>query len=164
MVDPAVLTMIKDIVTILGVISGFTYYVMTVRATQKNQQLSSMYDIMSVFRDEGMYRIWKDALQYEWIDWDDFNGKYWAPEEEPKWVTMMLYYDGLGYLWKKGVLNLKDISKYLGYGCILYWRKFKPIVEVIRKEYNKDSFCYYGEFEEALEVELKGSLPLLNNS
>ncbi len=40
--------MVKDIVTILGVIGGFTYYVMNVRATQKNQQLISIYDIMSV--------------------------------------------------------------------------------------------------------------------
>jgi len=30
MIDPAVLTMVKDVVTILGVISGFTYYVMNV--------------------------------------------------------------------------------------------------------------------------------------
>jgi len=36
MVDTAVLTMVKDIVTILGVIGGFTYYVMTVRASQRN--------------------------------------------------------------------------------------------------------------------------------
>ena len=103
MVDLAVLTMVRDIVAILGVIGGFTYYVMTVRTAQKNQQLSSIYDIMSVFRDDGMYRKWNDALHYEWTDYDDFDRKYWTPEESPKWVTMMQYYDSLGYLWKKGV-------------------------------------------------------------
>jgi len=40
MVDLAALSMVRDIVTILGVVGGFTYYVMTVRATQRNQALS----------------------------------------------------------------------------------------------------------------------------
>jgi len=40
MVDPTVLTMVRDIVAILGVIGGFTYYVMTVRSSQRNQTLS----------------------------------------------------------------------------------------------------------------------------
>ena len=92
--------MVRDIVTILGVIGGFTYYVMTVRATQKNQQLSSIYDIMSVYRDEKMYRQYNESLNYEWTDYDDFDRKYWTPEESPKWVTMMQYYDSLDYLLK----------------------------------------------------------------
>ena len=38
MVDLAALSMVRDIVAILGVVGGFTYYVMTVRASQRNQR------------------------------------------------------------------------------------------------------------------------------
>lgn len=33
------ISVIRDIVAIFGVIAGFSYYVLTVRATRKNQEL-----------------------------------------------------------------------------------------------------------------------------
>jgi sensor domain CHASE-containing protein len=34
------LSVIRDLVAIFGVIAGFSYYVLTVRANQKNQELT----------------------------------------------------------------------------------------------------------------------------
>ena len=39
MIDPTTVSMIRDLVAIFGVIAGFTYYVLTVKNTRKNQQL-----------------------------------------------------------------------------------------------------------------------------
>jgi len=40
MINPTTVSMIRDIVTIFGVIAGFSYYVLTVRNAQRNQALS----------------------------------------------------------------------------------------------------------------------------
>ena len=38
MVDPVTLQMVRDVVAIFGVIAGFTYYVLTVRSSQRTQR------------------------------------------------------------------------------------------------------------------------------
>jgi len=37
-VDPVTLQMVRDVVAIFGVIAGFTYYVLTVRSSQRTQR------------------------------------------------------------------------------------------------------------------------------
>ena len=153
MVDTAVLTMVKDIVTILGVVGGFTYYVMTIRNQRENQQLVSVNNMISALRDEKMYRNFLESLDFEWVDFEDFTRKYKTHEQEPKWMPIMNYFDSFGYLWKKGVVTIKDLSNSFRYGYILYWRKFKPIVKAHRRYY-KDLFLDFEEFAEALEAEI----------
>ena len=152
MVDQAVITMVKDIVTIVGVIAGFSYYVLTIRNQNKNQQLVSVHNMISIMRDEEMYRNWFDMLDYEWVDFDDFSRKYKTSEQEPKWMPVLNYFDSIGILWKKGVVNLKDLSTSMSFAVILLWKKFRPIVEFHRMYY-QGWFSYFEEFAEAVEAE-----------
>jgi len=39
MIDPVTLQMVRDVVAIFGVIAGFTYYVLTVRNSQRMQKM-----------------------------------------------------------------------------------------------------------------------------
>ena len=83
MVNPTTVSMIRDIVAIFGVIAGFTYYVLTVQNTRKNQQhqletrRAQLY--MTLFNTIYNQNIWDlvhEIRQYEFTDYDDFMDKY----------------------------------------------------------------------------------------
>ena len=73
------LSLIRDFVAIFGVIAGFSYYVLTVRANQRNQQhqletrRAQLY--MTLFNTINNQNLWKHVVeirQYEYTDYDDF--------------------------------------------------------------------------------------------
>ncbi len=147
---------IQTVLTYLTLISvpvGIFYYMMTLRNTQKTQKLNATYRLLEVYRDQNEYYKWLQVLHLEWDDPDDFWEKYSGstnPEMEAKFGTMFQYYDGLGYLWKEGVIDLRSLAAYFGWGCILMWKRYKPIVESNREHYL--DFCIYWEqLAEALE-------------
>ena len=83
MVDQAVITMVRDIVTILGVIGGFTYYVMTVRATQRNQQLQLetrrtqlFLQLYGTITPENIQTVREINSRWSWTDVDELESKY----------------------------------------------------------------------------------------
>jgi hypothetical protein len=108
---------------------------------------------LEVYRDQKEYYKWLEVLHLEWDDYDDFMEKYDGnkdPEMEAKYGTIFQYYDGLGYLWKEGVIDIESLSVYLGWGCIILWNRYKPIVEGYRRHY-LDAFQYWEQLAEALE-------------
>jgi len=159
MVDPAVITMVKDIVTILGVIGGFTYYVMTVRTAQKNQQLALEARQTQMFIEyhdkfiSSLNTTYFELLEWEWDSYDDFLKKYgrpWPLTEEIKhqklaksFIDIFGYYEGLGVLVQTSDINIELIARF---GGISIWDKFEPIVFEIRSRYGAHGA--FGGFEE----------------
>jgi len=139
--------------TLISVPVGIFYYIMTLRNTQKTQKLNATYRLLEVYRDENEYSKWLEVKNLEWDSPDDFWEKYGeskTPEIAAKYGTMFQYYDGLGYLWKEGVIDLQSLAVYFGWGCIILWERYKPIIESYREHYL--DFCIYWEqLTEALE-------------
>jgi len=152
--------MVLSTLQTVGILVGIVYYITIMRNSQrtqeislKNQQLSSVHRILEVYRDPEEYYKWLEVKNLEWDDTDDFWEKYSEsknPEMAAKYGTMFQYYDGLGYLWKEGVIDIKSLSVYMGWGCLLLWKRYKPIVEGYRKHY-LDAFQYWEQLVEALE-------------
>lgn len=75
MIDPVSLQRLRDIVTIFGVLAGLTYYIMTVRNSNKARQIQ----LISQFSGSTSEEIQKKGIQLialEWSDYDDFERKY----------------------------------------------------------------------------------------
>lgn len=160
MVEQVTFQTVFQFLQTVGILVGVFYYVMTIRANQrnqeitlKNQQLSSVHRILEVYNDPEAYSKWNEVLNLKWEDYDDFRRRYGNnqdPEMEAKYGTMFQYYDGIGYLWKEGVLDIQSLSVYLGWGCLLLWWRYKPVVEGTR-EYYLDYCLYWEQLAETLE-------------
>ena len=93
------LSTIRDIVTIFGVIAGFSYYVLTVRNAQKIRQstmLSQLHD--SKYNLENM-RAYFNIITREWTDFENYVEKYggWTnPEQAAILETQMSHMEGIG--------------------------------------------------------------------
>jgi len=137
MVDLAMLQVVRDLVAIFGVIAGFTYYVMTVRNTQKNQQLQLETRQAQLFMN--LYETWRSpdfrkrqnwinrVLEYE--DREDFWEKYGPvtnPDAFASWASIAAYYEGIGVLVERGLIDINLVYDLLHVSIIRAWEKMSP--------------------------------------
>ena len=154
------LSVIRDLVAIFGVIAGFSYYVLTVRANQRNQELmlkaqqqtletrqAQMYMQMrqQLNNDEAMKR-WIKLINMEWSDYDEYERKY-GTDSNPEMAAIRLgtlyEWNGMGYLLRKGIID-RDTGYALCNGVIgsWLWLKFEPVIREMRVRYNMpDAFA-----------------------
>jgi hypothetical protein len=156
------LTVVRDIVTIVGVIVAFTYYVLTVRATQRNQQhqleTRQTQLFMQLYQDllsENNMRSLLDLLNMEWEDYDDFERKLGSdnnPDSFVKRTSIWFRMNGIGLLLRDEMINPEKVFDLLGTWIIWLWMKWETIIQELRVRYNQPEI--YAEFE-YLAIEMK---------
>jgi hypothetical protein len=106
MVDLAMLQVVRDLVAIFGVIAGFTYYVLTVRNTQKNQQLQLetrqaqlFMQIYDKFTNKEYVKDWVDfVFLQEFDDYQEYMEKYGYRNNLDAWASRVAisdYFEGI---------------------------------------------------------------------
>ena len=139
MVDLAALSMVRDIVTILGVIGGFTYYVMNVRATQRNlkqqletrqaQLLVQLYDRFSdtdFITNTNMAR--ENARNSKSIK--EYDELYRAnPEQHAMFVSISRFFHGVGLLLRKGLIDINLVGELMPVTVLSTWDDIKMIIK-----------------------------------
>ena len=132
MVDLAAITMVRDIVTILGVVGGFTYYVMTVRNANRARKNQIIMEIRNQLLDKETIHDRMELLETSWNDYDDFLTKYDSTvniENYAKRLRWWHFYDGIGYQISLGLIDLESVYYLLGpHSILLFWNKFKSII------------------------------------
>jgi hypothetical protein len=141
------LSVIRDLVTIFGVIAGFSYYILTVQNTRKNQkqQLETrqaqlfmrLYETFSSreFRkqlDEVIFKI-------QYSDWEDMNQNYNREKNYDQllsWFTVGSFFEGLGVLVKHNLINMAIVDDLLGTSIKITWEKMGPIEKESRKRFD----------------------------
>jgi len=148
------LSVIRDLVTIFGVIAGFSYYVLTVRANQKNQrqaeqnrQLQTLNQMLRMGNEEGSKRL-IELLNIKWDDYYDFEKKYGSdfnPDNYAKRTVSWNGYNYIGYAVKKGLIE-RDMVFDMFHITPLCWVKFGDVIKEIRKRYNQPLALQYFEY------------------
>ena len=148
------LSVIRDLVAILGVIGGFTYYVITVQSQRKNQKLNALHNVMEKHQDRNFAWLWEDVMNWEWEDYEDFREKYLNNHEmSSKYMIVFNFYEGIGYLWKTGVFDLDAVgARWFGPWCVITYWKFKPIIDEFRERYYSDWMKSWEELTDELEA------------
>jgi len=127
MIDQTTLSMIRDIVTIFGVIAGFSYYVMTVRNSNKARKTQLLMQLRTLYLDKEWLKDFAELLEDEWTDIEDYNKKYGYsnnPEHYAKSFRLFEYLDGIGYLLHENLIDIESLY-YMsqGAGTPVQWRK-----------------------------------------
>ena len=148
------LSVFRDLVTIFGVIAGFSYYILTVRNSQRNQQqqletrqaqlFMQIYDRWSsreITKMEYEFRNW------EWEDFDDYMRKYNSDVESFSLRSVIgKYYEGIGVLIKRGLIDPTLVDDLMSSAILGYWEKWGPIVAEWRAHYNMPQASEYQEY------------------
>ena len=144
------LSVIRDLVTIFGVIAGFTYYALTVRNANIARKTQVVMNIsQNLFRaDTNLMNI--EILSMDWENFGDFRRKYDStvnPESfSRRWQIWQLY-ENIGYMLHQRIVDIETIYNMIGPTSILqFWYKFQPIFMEQRRLYDEPHWFRWTEY------------------
>jgi transposase-like protein len=145
--------MVRDVVTIFGVIAGFTYYVLTVRNAQETRELTLKAQkqsadtrqaqlLMQIYAHlrEDKFNTQYTELQrkYEWRDYDDFMEKLGDDIEfRAMFNYVCSFFEGVGVLVHRNLLDPQLVDDLMSSYIFLTWEKIGPYIKEIRLRRNR---------------------------
>ncbi|MHA2380716.1 MAG: DUF4760 domain-containing protein [Candidatus Thorarchaeota archaeon] len=140
------------------------YYMLTLRYTRRNQELTLKAQeqaletrqaqlFMQLF-DRWLASGYAEKLvellfHQEWKDYEDWLEKY-GPERNPEaanvYFTLDTYFEGIGTLIKRKLVDPSLVDDLMGSDIVTYWDKIRPIAEGIRKNRNIPSWAEHSEY------------------
>jgi hypothetical protein len=133
-----------------GVFAAAVYYIIQIRHQTKVRETDlaiRMNPWMNVSGSEltdAIAKVW--SLEYK--DYDDFVERYGQfPSERPEQKALQMimnYFEGIGMLLKRNLMDADFAWDLFGSGYFLAWEKVKPWVEGLRKQWNTpDSYSFF---------------------
>jgi hypothetical protein len=140
-----------------GVLIAAVFYILNLRISRKNQELSLRALEQSAQTQQqtletrqaqllmSIYQKWQEPefqdafheiTQWEWSDYDEYWEKYgWAsnPEKWSKRVIVGTYLEGLGVFVKRGFIDPRLVDDLMSSYILTYWQKFGPVTKEMRR-------------------------------
>jgi hypothetical protein len=154
MIELATLQAVSYIMGSLGVFVAAVYYVLNIQNNRRNQEMAIRNQELSlkaqeqaletrqtqIFMDlyktiaskEFMMDLEHILFNLDFKDREDYYRKYGSdvdPIEHSKVDFMLSYYQGIGLLVKRRLIDPELVYKLMRYGIIAFWEKIKPVVE-----------------------------------
>ena len=141
---------IRDFVTIFGVIAGFSYYVLTVRNTNRARKTQVVLNLSNLMYSEETNRKYLNLLSMQWEDFDDFLRKYDStvnPDHFAMRWRQWMFYNNLGYMLNQKIVDVDMVYNMVGGpSAVQFWDKFRPIVMEQRKMYDDPNWFGWWEY------------------
>ena len=133
--------MVLSTLQTLGILVGIYYYIMTIRANQRNQELAlesrqvATYIQTLGFRDKDFMKAWADIENQEYTDFADYESKYDYDVDVESWSSFFSVcnlYHSVGYLVDRGILTPEIVYDQEGDMVIRAWETQKMVIEGVR--------------------------------
>jgi hypothetical protein len=152
MVDIALLQSISYMAGALGVFIAAIFYVLNLRISQRNQEISQrnmkttletrklqfVTSITSQLLSEEGQRRFGELLNMEWKDYDDFERKYGSDynmDNYAKRLSVWNTYNTLGMLVREKLIEPEVLYSITNVNPLLMWSKFKDLIAEWEKHY-----------------------------
>ena len=142
MVDAQTLQIVRDIIAILGVIIGFTYYVITLRNQTKSLQIQI---IKGTGNPVSSYKF----MELEWTDYDDYMDRHGDGGESQYWKDVINWFNRFeeyGVYVKEGMLNIRPIVLLSGGSFTRSWELYESLIHEHRKRINEPRWFIEAEY------------------
>ncbi|OGD59938.1 hypothetical protein A3K78_02190 [Candidatus Bathyarchaeota archaeon RBG_13_52_12] len=162
MVDLALLQSVSYIAGALGVCVAAIFYVLNLRISQRNQELTLkaqqqtletrklqfVTSITNQLNSEEGHRRYNELMNMEWKDYDDFERKYGSDynlDNAAKRFSVWYTYNTLGMLVREKLVEPELLYPIVDGSVLTNWSKFKDVIKEQRKRYGPEDD--YSEFE-----------------
>ena len=148
------------VLTGIGLIVAIIYYTLTLRNSNKTQQLQLetrqaqlFMQIYNNWYSLELSRQYEKVMNWEWIDYEDF-GKNLGSDIENVIALRMVgrFFEGIGLYVKRGLIDVSLVDDLMSGAYVRFWLKFQPIFVEMRIRQN---FPQMLEWIEYLYNELK---------
>ena len=139
MIELSTLQAVREVVTIVGVIAGLSYYFLTVQNANRSRRIHLALRLASSFQDKENMLDSLDLLEMHWEDFDDFTRKYDSTvnhENYSKRAKSFYMLSETGYLLNQNLIDIETVFEITGGGSpFLIWNKFESIIRKQRELY-----------------------------
>ena len=145
MVDLAGIQAAYYMVAATGVLVAAAYYILNLRVSQRNQELSLkaqqqsadtrqaqlLMQIFNMINDKEFQRDWMEMLwSWKWNDYNDYIEKYGSnPEKVAQLNHVWSTYEGIGVLLENKLIDPKMLYQIVTWGPILTWERYGPMLK-----------------------------------
>lgn len=139
LIELSALQAFREVVTIVGVIAGLTYYVLTVQNANKARKIQLTLRMAGQWQDREVSLLSLELLEMRWEDYEDFRRKYDSTvnhDNYSKRTSLFNIFSEIGYLLKQNLVDIDTVYDITGgYSPLLMWNKFRPIILKQREIY-----------------------------
>ena len=150
--------MVLSTLQTFGLLVGIFYYIMTLQNTRKNQQMQLetrqaqlFMGLYPTFRSPEFIKNWDHVnWRLEFDNWEDsFNTLHPLknPEGRTIWFSVAAFFEGIGVLLKRNLIDISLVNELLGGGITMTWETMGPIEKESRIRFNNPDI--WTEFEYA---------------
>jgi hypothetical protein len=148
------------VLTGIGLIVAIIYYTLTLRNSNKTQQLQLetrqaqlFMQIYNNWYSLELSRQYEKVMNWEWIDYEDFDKNIGSDIENVIALRMVgRFFEGIGLYVKRGLIDVSLVDDLMSGAYVRFWLKFQPIFAELRIRQN---FPQMLEWIEYLYNELK---------
>jgi hypothetical protein len=131
------LVIIRDIVAIVGVFIGLTYYIINVRQQQENRRNQLFLSMYQRFDNPDLMRVFIDSRDFGDMSFEEWNNKY-GPDGDrafyTNWVCLQNAIQGIGSMVRDGKIHPKTVSNLMGAIIAANWDRNEEYIKGIRKQ------------------------------
>jgi hypothetical protein len=139
---------ISTVIAALSVLVGVVFAVFQMRDAAKARHTELIIELNPALKvgvddiSEALPKIW--SLDY--TDYADYLRKYGDPVGDKSYYAITEYYNGLGFLLHRGLVDLDEIEYLLSGTVSETWEKVQPVVEGMRRQHNIPDLCEWFEY------------------
>ena len=130
------LSVIREVVTILGVFIGLTYYIINVRQQQENRKTQLFLSMYQRFDNPRLMKTVIDSRDFKGTSFEDWMEKY-GPNNNREfytdWVCLQNAIQGIGSLVRDGKIKAETVNNLMGAIVALNWDRNEPYIKGLRE-------------------------------
>ena len=124
----------------IGISASLVYYANVLQNANKTRQTQLLMDLYQTYRSPEFFHDWDQVIwRIEFDNWEDAM-KILHPlnhtEERKAWFSVGTFFNGLGVLVKRKLIDISLVDDLLGNMIILAWEKMGPIEVESRIRFN----------------------------
>ena len=149
--DIATISIMIASIGVLAAVISFLYEVRRqsrLKQSESIMKLSPWFTISAIEMQETIVKV----CSMKFKDYDDYQAKYGGKPEETLFKVLGNYYEGIGVLVRRRLIDVDIVYDFWGDIIISTWEQFQPIVYGMRKDDEDPSILM---FWESLYNELK---------
>jgi hypothetical protein len=140
-----VLSVLKvGMIGVLAAVISFLYEVKRqsrLKQSESIMKLSPWFNISAVEMQEAIAK----TCSMEFKDYDDYLAKYDGKPEQTLFKVLANYYEGMGVLVKRRLMDADVVYDFWGDIIISSWEQFEPVIKGMRKDYGDPSVLMFWE-------------------
>ena len=113
MVEAITFQTIFQFLQTLSIMVGIAYYLMILQNQEKTRKTQIFMNLFNQLSFKEKQRDWVDLMNYEWVDYEDFEHKYGSdsnPESFAQRFSLMFYFEGIGQMLKDGWIDIERVT------------------------------------------------------